>query len=150
MPKLRCRLPILMPLALAACAMLPKPADPQIVSLADAIHHQASIFYAGLAGKLAPECAFAANSAGYDRLVTRATELKNHISGNRASPALVRASEALERTIVDARASHEAASARSDDTFGLCLAPGALALNADAIARAGAALSSTQNRAGDQ
>ena len=150
MPMARYRLAIFGPLALAGCAIMPRPADPQIVLLADAIHSEAGIFFAGLAARQAPDCAFQANAGAYDHLGMLAGQLKNHISGNHGSPALVQASEALARTIGDARASHEAASATAGDINGICMAPGAIALNADAIARASVAIGDTQKAAGEQ
>ena len=147
MPKLRMRPAICMPLALAACASLPLP-DREVARIADAIHAGAGDFYAGLAAKTSPDCAYAANAAGYAALGTQAAELHSHLAARRASAMLRRAGAALAAAIEGARASHEAASANIDDQFGLCLAPGALALNTDALARASAAIVSTQDRAG--
>ena len=147
MPKLRFRLPFLIPLALSACATLPPP-DREVARMANAISVEAGAHYAGLAVSQTPDCAYAASAAGYARLSAQAAQLTTHLAASRASAALNRAAAALAAAIEAARASHEAASARSDDMFGLCLAPDAIALNADALARASAALGSTQNRAG--
>ena len=138
-------LPALAPLALVGCALLPRPVDPQLVSLVESIHTEADTFYAGLGGKVAPDCAFAANSVAYDHLALLAGQLGSHLSATHASPALFKAEAALLRTIADARASHAAASARTDDADGICMASGAIFLNADAIDRATSALTATQD-----
>ena len=135
-------------LALAGCAIMPRPADPQITSLSDTIRIEAGTFFAGLAAKAAPDCAYQANSSAYDNLAALAGQLNSHLSGNQASNALIKASDALQRTIVDSRASHQAASAKTDDANGICMAPGAIALNAEAVARASAAIAATQNASG--
>ncbi|MEO6716624.1 MAG: hypothetical protein ABIM50_05180 [Novosphingobium sp.] len=144
------RLALFGPLLLTACVMLPHPADPQIVSLAKAVEAEAGTFFGELAGKRGPDCSFEANADGYDRLAQRAAALKLEISLGHGSPALVLASDALLRTLVDARASHAEASARIDDVHGACMAPGAIALNAEAVARASAAIAATQTTAGAQ
>jgi hypothetical protein len=149
MTKLRFRLPLLMPLALAACATLPPP-DREVARMADAIHADAGALYAGLATRQAPDCAYAGHAASYAGLTAQAARLTDHLAARRASAMLQRAASALARAIAAARASHELASARSDDPFGLCLAPAAIALNADALARASMAIANSQDRAGDQ
>ena len=144
----RFHLAVLGPLLLTACAMLPRPADPQIVSLARTVSAQAGSFFAGLASKQAADCGFDANSDAYKSLAELAAALNQHIAAHQGSAALVQASAALERTLADARASHAAASAKTDDANGACMAAGAIALNAEAIARAIAAIAATQNAAG--
>lgn len=156
MPELRCRLASFIPLALpffmalAGCAMLPKPGDAQIVSLSDTIRIEAGTFFAGLAAKSAPDCAYQANSGEYDHLAALAGQLTSHLTANHAGLALIKASDALQRTIEGVRASHQAASAKRDDANGVCMASGAIMLNADAVARAAAAIGSTQTSAGGQ
>ena len=149
MPILRLRQIILMPLVLAACVTA-SPPDFEVARIADAIHAEAASFYGGLAAKPAPDCAYAPNRAAYASLAAQAAQLTDHLAGGRASPMLKRAATALAAAMESARASHEAASAREGDAFGLCLAPAAISLNADALARASAAISNTQNRTGGQ
>ena len=136
---------LLMPLTLAACATVPPP-DREVARMADTIRAEAGAFYTGLAAKPSPDCAYAAHADRYADLSAQAEQLTSHLAASQASAMLQRAGTALAAAIEAARASHEAASARSDDRFGLCLAPGAIALNADALARASAAIGSTQDR----
>ena len=149
MPIFRFRRIIVMPLALAACVTA-SPPDLEVARIADAIHAEAASFYGGLAARPAPDCAYAPNQAAYASLAAQAALLTDHLAGSRASPMLKRAGTALAAAIGAARASHEAASARSGDAFAMCLAPDAIALNADALARASAAITNTQNRTGGQ
>jgi hypothetical protein len=146
----RYRLAFLAPIALIGCALLPRPADPQSVLLTTSISSEADTFFSGLATKQFPDCAFPANTGAYDYLAALAEALKQRLSTNHASPALVQASDALIRTIGDARASHIAASATTDDAGGACMVPGAITLNADAVARARAAIAATQKTIGAQ
>lgn len=136
--------------SLTCCALLPRLADPQVITLAGTVNAEAGTFFAGLAAKQDPDCAFQANSEGYDHLAALAAALKLHIAASKAGPALVVASDALLRSLADARAAHAAASARTDDMHGACMAPGAIALNAAAIARASAAIAATQTVQGAQ
>jgi hypothetical protein len=133
-------LPAALPLALAACATLAPPPDPQSAALADALRNEAALFHAVLAAAPAPQCQYEHNMNEYVRLDEAAFRLKLRLAATGASPALLRAADALARTIEDARASHELASARIDDPSAECMAPGAIALNADAIARASQAI----------
>lgn len=137
----------LAPLCLGACATIPAP-DRELSRIAEAIGVESASHYAALSAKPTPECAYAANQAAYANLTAQAAQLTTHLSITKASPMLTRAGAALAKAVADARASHELASARSDDAFGLCMAPGAITLNADALTRASAAIASTQNRAG--
>ena len=134
--------------SLTCCALLPRPADLQLISLAGAVSADAGAFFTRLAAKQGSDCSLSANSDAYDHLTELAGALKLHIAASQSSPALVLASDALLRTIADARAAHAAASARTDDVHGACMAAGAIALNADAIARASAAIAATQNATG--
>ena len=136
--------------SLTCCALLPRPADLQLISLAGAVSTDAGAFFTRLAAKQGSDCALSANAAAYDHLAELAGALKLHIAASKSSPALVMASDALLRTLADARAAHAAASARTDDANGVCMAPGAIALNAEAVARASAAIASTQNSTGAQ
>jgi hypothetical protein len=144
------RLAFLAPIALTGCALLPPPGDLQVVSLVTNISTEADTFFTGLATKQFPDCAFHANTGAYDHLAALAEALKQRLFTNHASPALVQASDALLRTIGDARASHIAASAKTDDAGGACMVPGAIALNAEAVARASAAIAATQKAVGVQ
>ena len=136
--------------SLTCCALLPRLADPQVVTLAQKVGSDASTFFADLAAKGDKDCSFAENAAAYDHLTELATALNAHIAASKSSPALVLASQALLRTLADARASHVAASVKTDDANGACMAPGAIALNAAAIARASAAIAATQTAEGAQ
>ena len=148
MPIARLHLPILALLALAGCAIMPRPADPIFTALVESIRTDSATFFAGLSDKQAPDCALAANTGAYDHLAMLAKNLKTRIYDDKSSPALVAASDAMLRTIDDARASHAAASANTGDSNGPCLAPGAIALNADAIARASAAIAAALSATG--
>jgi hypothetical protein len=142
--------PVSLSLSLTCCALMPHPADLQLVSLAGKVGADAGAFFTELATKSDKDCAYAANATGYDHLAELAASLKLHIATSKASPALVVASDALLRTLADARAAHAAASAKVDDPNGACMAPGAIALNAAAIARASAAIAATQTVQGAQ
>ena len=130
--------------SLTCCALLPRLTDPQVASLADKVNSDAGAFFADLAAKSDKDCGFAENAAAYDHLTELAAALKAHISVSKGSPALLLASDALLRTLADARAAHAAASAKVDDLYGACMAPGAIALNAEAVARASKAIAATQ------
>ena len=146
----RYKLALLASIALSGCALLPRIADPQVVSLATKINTEASVFFTGLAAKPSPDCAFRANADTYDQLAVLADALKQHLAATAASPAMVQASAALSRTIADARTSHALASARTNDPGGVCMVPGTIALNAEAVARASAAIAATQAATGGQ
>lgn len=137
-------------LALAGCALMPHPADPQIAAMADDVATAASAFYATLAGEQAPDCAYGSNAAGYDKLDALAADLKLDIVAAERSAALVKASDALIQTLADARATHVAASARLDDANGACMAAGAITIDADAVQRAATAIATTQSNPGAQ
>lgn len=130
--------------SLAACATLMKGGDPQVAARADAIGAEAQAYFTALADKTSPECDLAHNAAAYDRLDLMALQLQADIATAKGSLALDRAAKALARTLADARESHALASANSSDPSGTCLAPGALALNRDAIARASTAIAVSQ------
>ena len=136
--------------SLTCCALLPLPADLQLASLAGNVGSDASTFFTELAAKSGKDCDFSENAAAYDHLAELAGALKLHIATSKASPALVVAGDALLRTLADARAAHAAASAKVEDPNGACMAPGAIALNAAAIARASAAIAATQGAEGAQ
>jgi hypothetical protein len=142
--------PVSLSLSLSCCALMPRLADSQVVSLAGTVSSEAGAFFTGLAAKQAPDCGYAENAAAYDHLAERAGALKLHLAASKASPVLVMASDALLRTLADARAVHAAASAKADDMHGACMAPGAIALNAAAIARASMAIAATQTVQGAQ
>lgn len=134
------RTPWLVPLAPAlvavgGCATVP-PFDPFVVTTTEQIATQAKTFYATLATKAAPDCSLDANAASYAALRTDANRLREHVAGAGKDPALLTAVSELDKAIAGAERSHQLASARTDDPSGLCLAPDALTLNSDAIARA--------------
>ena len=138
------------PLALGACATASLLTDPQAGALAEAVQSEAATLFTALGGQSAPQCSYEQNKNLYDRLAVSASLLQSHLATGRGSPALIRAADALARAIDDARSSHALASARSDDAFGLCMAPGAIALNADAINRASAAIGQAHSGQGDR
>jgi hypothetical protein len=121
--------------AVGGCATVPPP-DPFVTTAADQIGSEAKTFYATLATKTAPDCALDANAASYATLKTDAGKLREHVAGAGKDAALLTAVTELDKAIAGAERSHQLASARTDDPSGPCLAPDALTLNADAIARA--------------
>ena len=138
------------PLALAACLTATPPTDPQLADSARVLQAQAARFYGALAIESAPQCSYKQNKNYYDDLRVAAAAVQARIAARAAGPALARAGKALVRLADDARASHQAASARTDDVYGPCMAPGAIALNAGAFDRAAAAIAASQTLAGDQ
>jgi len=131
---------------LAGCLLPLTAPDPAAAELARGIDNNARQFYAQLAAAPAPQCAYAANENFYDRLHREAAALRDHLAQRGASPAAQRAGEAMLRLSNDVRASHQTASARLDDQHGPCMAPQAIALNADALARAAAAIFSANSQ----
>lgn len=136
------------PFALAACLTAASPADPKIAEAARTFQDKAARFYAALAIEAAPLCAYEQNKTSYDALRVSAAEVEAHIDA-RAAPMLARAGKALVRSVDQARASHQAASAQTGDPNGPCMAQGAIALNAGALDRAAAAIAASQT-AGNQ
>ena len=136
--------------SLSGCITVPAVSDPQAAALAGAIGSEAGRYYAGLAATAAPECQYEHNMNIYARLGEISSQLTARLADRHANAALIRAGNALSRTINNARLSHQLASARTGDTNGACMAPGAIALNADAIARASRAIAGTQQVRGDQ
>ena len=128
------------PLALAACLTAAPPTDPQLADSARALQAQAARFYGALAIEAAPQCSYEQNKNYYDDLRLAAAAVQARIAARRTGLALAQAGKALVRLAEDARASHQAASARTDETHGPCMAPGAIALNAGAFDRAAAAI----------
>ena len=124
------------PLALAACLSAAPPSDPRLGVAARSLQAQAARFYGALAIEAAPQCAYEQNKNYYDELRDSAAGLQARIAAGNASPGLAQAGRALTRLVEDARASHQAASAHTDDPHGPCMAPGAIALNAGAFERA--------------
>ena len=138
------------PLALAACLTAAPSTDPQLADFARAFQAQAACFYGALAIESAPQCSYEQNKNYYDDLQDSAVAMQAGIAARGSGPALAQAGKALVRLVGDARASHQAASARTDDAYGPCMAPGAIALNAGAFDRAAAAIAASQTLAGDQ
>lgn len=132
-------------LGLTSCqTFAPVRPDPRVAELAGSIEQRSAAFFATLAGKQAPACDFAHNAPVYAELASLAGQLRDHAAAISASPAMRRAADALARTIATARSSHERASAEASDPAGVCMAGGAIALNADAVARASRAIAATQ------
>lgn len=138
------------PMALAACLTATPATDAQLADAARTLQAQAARFYATLAIESAPQCAYEQHRNSYDSLRASAADIQTRIAAGRASLALDHAGQALTRLADDARASHQAASARTDDMHGPCMAPGAIALNAGAFDRATTAIAASQTLAGDQ
>lgn len=138
------------PFALAACLTATPPADPLVAEAASLLRDQSAQLYGLLAIESAPECSYEQNKNYYDELRTSAQALEARIAASRSGPALAQAGEALSRLVADASASHQAASAVTDDLHGPCMAPGAIALNAQAFDRATSAILATLPPAGDQ
>ncbi len=138
-------LPILAaPFALAACMSAGPITDPEVAALAARLNSDAASYYAALAISRAPQCSYEQNKNSYDTLSASAGALQSRLAAVPTNPALTRAGSALTRLIDEARLSHHSASAKTDDTHGVCMAPGAIALNAQAIARASLAIAATQ------
>ena len=97
---------------------------------------------AALRTKAAPECGFTPNAQAYAQMRADAAALGSRVSADDAP--MRRAADGLTRAITDAERVHQLASQTTDDRHGLCLAPGAITLNADAIARATAAINALQ------
>lgn len=138
-----------LPLVLLACVAQAPLADNHSAMLAQTLGTDAAAFFAGLAAKAAPECSYEQNKNSYNRLTTAANQLSDQVAASHAGLPRTRAAAALARAFEAARASHAAASARSDDIHGPCMAPGAIALNAEAIARAAAGMAGTQSSTGE-
>ncbi len=138
------------PFALTACLTATPAADAQLAEAARTLQTQAARFYATLAIEAAPQCAYEQNKNSYDSLRVSVAAIQSRIAARGAGPALEHAGQALARLVEDARASHQAASARTDDAHGTCMAPGAIALNAGAFDRAAAAIALSQTPAGEQ
>lgn len=137
-------------LALAGCIARMPLEDSRSVNLAETLNADAATFFATLAEKPTPQCSYEQNKNFYEHLITAVHQLRDQLSISGASPARVRAASALARAIEAARASHEQASARINDLHGQCMAPGAIALNAEAIARAGSTIAIAPSITGEQ
>jgi hypothetical protein len=135
--------------AVGGCATAPT-ADPVVTTSTEQIASEAKTFYATLATKTAPDCSLEANAATYATLKTDAGKLRAHVEGAGGDPALLTAVTELDKAISGAERSHQLASARVDDPSGPCLSPGALTLNADAIARATDGIKALQQARGSR
>lgn len=91
-----------------------------------------------LATMRAPACGFATNATSYDALKGEVATLRGRVSTDDAS--MLDSIDALARTVDGTARSHELASAKTDDANGICLAPGAIPLNAAAVDRAAEAV----------
>ncbi|PZQ59008.1 MAG: hypothetical protein DI544_12555 [Sphingomonas taxi] len=109
-------------------------ADPEARRLNSAVEQQASTFYAALPAKAAPDCGFDASAPTYAAMRADAAAMEAHTPEK--DRAMRRAAAALTHVIDESARSHQLASASTDDRFGACMAPGAITLNADAVARA--------------
>ena len=148
LPNVRFALPPLTALALAACQTLTAPPDPQVAQIARSLMVHSDRFFTALAAKPAPDCDYDHNAPAYLELAGLAGQLGEHVSTRPASAPLRRAADALARTIDAARVSHEMASASAVDPAGTCMAGEAIALNADAVARASLAIAASQPTGG--
>ncbi len=142
-PYLMCRLLCLLAAApLAACVTGEslETSDPKAIVFVDEIRRDASEFYASLTATVAPQCSYEQNGNTYDLLGEKASRLRARLGEVGASSTLLQAADAISRTIADARTSHRLASETSADIYGVCMAPGAIALDASALARASDAI----------
>jgi hypothetical protein len=128
------------PFLLAGCnavsAVSTPPPPPSVIALANGINSEAGTFLTALAAKHAPECGFQANLAAYDHLRDLTGQLKAQIAATGGSAPVAQAGSAVARVIEGVRTSHERASARTDDSMGLCMSPAAIIIHAKAIKRA--------------
>lgn len=132
-------------LLLGACATVGlsvPPADPEVARLSAAVGERAAAFYAGLPARTAPDCGFAAGEPTYAAMRADAAALAGRVPGG--DGAMRRAAAGLTRAVAAAERSHRLASETTDDPSGPCLAPGAITLNADAVARATKAVADLQ------
>ena len=136
--------------SLGGCITASPVQDPQTAVLAEAISSESGRYFALLTARAAPGCDYEHNMNEYARLGEISAQLTARLADRNAGAALMRAGHALSRTIELARISHQRASARTGDTNGACMAPGAITLNADAVARASRAIASTQITSGGQ
>lgn len=118
--------------------------DAEVVRLNGEIAGEASGFYAGLRGKTAPACDYDSNRASYAALRDKAQALQQHVAATPGDRALADATTGLGKTIASAELSHQRASAVTTDPSGACMAPGAIGLNADAVARAAKSIDDLQ------
>jgi hypothetical protein len=131
-------------LLLGGCITGPVVRDSEAAAMALSIRSEAIGYYAGLSAESSTECGYEQNMNTYRRLQETAGRLSARLEQLDAGPALLRAADALARTLEGSRLSHQLASAKADDAYGVCMAPGAITLNADAIARASQAIADTQ------
>lgn len=136
-------------LTLAGCITAPALQDSQSAALIETVRADSARHYAGLVAAAAPECSYEHNMNDYAQLHDKAGLLKIRLAHLDAGPVLLRAADALSRSIEGARLSHQLASARTNDVNGACMAQGAIALNAEAIARASRAIAGTQKSEGE-
>jgi hypothetical protein len=135
------------PLLLAACATSSLP-NPQIALIAQQIRAQSADYFTNLAAQRPPECDWEHNANMYAEIGANAAHLRAQLSASHASKPMIRSVDALAQAIDVAARSHQLASAITNDPHGPCLAPMAIALNADAIARASAAIAAAQQTEG--
>jgi hypothetical protein len=116
--------------------------DPEITRLAASIGDRSSMLYGSLPGKTAPDCSFSAKESVYAAMKADAAALQARVP--LGDGPLRRTAASVVSTVDRVSLSHEKASANTGDRFGACLAPGAITLNADAIARATKAVEDVQ------
>lgn len=133
--------------ALAACVHVPQ-ADPAVQVALQDIAASAGGFFAGLHGKTAPDCGFDANAGSYASLNAKAAALAQRVAAGPPDPPLQQAVAALGQTIAGSEQAHRLASSNAADANGICLAPAVIDLNADAVARAAAAVIALERQRG--
>ena len=118
------------------------PPNEQSVCLNDAVAARASTLYASLQSKAGPESGFVGNAQAYGATRADVAALGGRVAAEDAP--MRRATTSLAGAVAAAERSRQLASRTADDRHGLCLSPGAITLNADAIARATAAINQCQ------
>ncbi|MEG3166520.1 hypothetical protein U1701_18270 [Sphingomonas sp. PB2P19] len=120
------------------------PPDAEIARINDLIRRESAAFYTELAGKTAPGCAHDSNSLRYVLLRDRAQSLVQRAATTPGDRPMQNAAAGLAKAVDAAERVHERASATTADPSGVCMAPGAITLNADAMARATTAIANLQ------
>jgi hypothetical protein len=128
--------------AIGGCTLGVPPFNPAISTATASIETEAAAFFSELGSKTAPACAFEANAATYQSLSGRTASLAQQVAPG--DSAMKTAVDGLTQVVTGAERAHRLASATITDPAGACLAPEVLTLNAEAVARATAAIRELQ------
>lgn len=137
-------------LLLSGCAHFTNVIGPQPTVDREAVRLNADLadharnFYATLPAKTAPDCSFENNRASYAAMRESASAIQARAAAAPRDDAMRRDAAALSKLVDAAERSHQRASANIADRFGACMAPAAIELNADAVARATAKVDALQ------